>query len=327
MLVKVRQAQWVGASAVVVADTMCLCSDSDCVPTAADKPCEVFPPALADDGSGGDISIRAILLAKQDADNLKRALKSNQDVTMNLEWLPPAPDHSVHYDLFTLPSDETSYFFLSSFKIAVSALGDRAQFKPHMHIYDGITAQCRGKNRCDDMCTNHGRYCANPDPVFHAGITGSQIVTESLRRLCIWEHYGHGPRMGLEWWVYAERFIDRCNEEANFSNMDCIEDVYLAASIEGSIVEECIFNSTGGVTRDEPNVLLDLAIEEQRRSGAIRTPSLFIDGFLLHDSVTFTAVFRAICAQYSTIDIPAICRSCMNDFYPERCIGQKAETI
>ena len=44
-----------------------------------------------------------------------------------------------------------------------------------------------GEHPCYNMCTHHGRYCAaDPDGNLHSGLSGQDIVKESLRRLCIW---------------------------------------------------------------------------------------------------------------------------------------------
>lgn len=65
----------------------------------------------------------------------------------------------------------------------------RAYFTPHMYIYDGARSNCIGENnedQCDTLCTNNGRYCAtDPDGDLDKGISGAQVVVESLRRLCI----------------------------------------------------------------------------------------------------------------------------------------------
>jgi len=78
---------------------------------------------------------------------------------------------------------------------AAKALGKDAYFTPHMYIYDGVKTHCLnndGENFCYNLCTNNGRYCAtDPDNDLDQGISGQDVVKESLRRLCIWAHYGH----------------------------------------------------------------------------------------------------------------------------------------
>ena len=44
---------------------------------------------------------------------------------------------------------------------------------------------------CGDLCTNGGRYCFPdrfPDPDGdHNGVTGSDVMREQLRRICLWD--------------------------------------------------------------------------------------------------------------------------------------------
>lgn len=64
---KVRHAQNVGASGVLIADNQCMCSDVSAGKCTNDPgaQCESFEPIMADDGSGGDITIPAFLVFKQ----------------------------------------------------------------------------------------------------------------------------------------------------------------------------------------------------------------------------------------------------------------------
>jgi hypothetical protein len=76
------------------------------------------------------------------------------------------------------------------------------EFHPHYLLADGQENGCRKIDSvtgelsgnmdnpdCVEGCTNHGRYCAAilpEDPELKDKITGQQIVSESLRRLCVW---------------------------------------------------------------------------------------------------------------------------------------------
>jgi len=71
---KVRKAQIAGAAAVLIADNICTCDSLNtgkCTNNAGTSGCEGVEPIMADDGSGGDITIPAFLLFKEDADALK----------------------------------------------------------------------------------------------------------------------------------------------------------------------------------------------------------------------------------------------------------------
>jgi len=198
---KVRNAQRSGAAAVIIADDVCLCSDGDqCSPTNPLDPCQSGEPIMADDGSGSDISIPSFLMFKKDADEVKAQVRANNPVQMEMAWNLPTPDDRVEYDLWTVPSDKVSQDFLKTFKSAATSLGSHAYFSPHMYIYDGVKSRCRGQDgqsMCYNLCTNHGRYCAtDPDNDLDKGISGADVVTESLRRMCIWNHYGKEDGVG-----------------------------------------------------------------------------------------------------------------------------------
>ena len=48
-----------------------------------------------------------------------------------------------------------------------------------------------GVSNCGSLCTNRGRYCmTDPDFDTKAGVSGADVVRESLRQKCIWNIYG-----------------------------------------------------------------------------------------------------------------------------------------
>lgn len=182
---KVRHAQRAGAAGVLIADNTCQCSAENCT-SESSVLCEMTEPVMADDGSGSDISIPSFLLFKQDADPIKDTLKANNIVRVEMKFSLPTPDSRVEYDFWTTPKDFTSRNIEGNFKSAALALGKDAFFTPHMYIYDGETAGCRnslGHNDCFTLCTNSGRYCAtDPDDDLESGLSGADVVKESLRR-------------------------------------------------------------------------------------------------------------------------------------------------
>ena len=223
---KVRNAQRAGAAAVLIADNTCLCFDAICMFKTNLTVCEEDEPIMADDGSGLDISIPSFLVFKQDADPIKGALKNNEHVAAEMSFSVPSPDARVEYDLWSTPTDSVSRKFFKTFKSGAVALGERASFTPHHYIYDGVRAGCQydGENKCFNLCTNNGRYCAtDPDNNLDEGISGADVVKESLRRICIWNTYGKDG-IGKEWWDYVKEFMARCYDEEKtgfFTNSKC----------------------------------------------------------------------------------------------------------
>mmetsp|Transcript_907 Transcript_907/g.1126 ORF Transcript_907/g.1126 Transcript_907/m.1126 type:complete len:527 (+) Transcript_907:237-1817(+) len=325
---KVRNAQRSGAAGVIIADNTCLCSDSECVANSNMPTCETAEPIMADDGSGSDISIPSFLMFKRDADAVKTELQNNRPVQIEMAWALPSPDDRVEYDLWTVPTDVVSRDFLKKFKDAAIALGDHAYFTPHMYIYDGVRSHCQGndgENMCYNLCTNNGRYCAtDPDNDLEHGISGADVVKESLRRICIWKHYGEQDGVGKEWWDYVMEFMERCNTPDFFMNEDCVKDAYKHSHVDGGLIDACIKDS-GGLEKDGSNAFLDLEISSQTERGVVVLPTAFVNTAAIRGSLSVNNVFTAICAGYSEGTTPTICAQCANCGDPASCIANKGK--
>lgn len=322
-MIQARNAQRSGAAGVIIADNTCLCSDTACVRASGSVACETSEPIMADDGSGSDISIPSFLMFKQDADNVKAELRVDRPVQMEMVWALPNPDDRVEYDLWTVPTDVVSRDFLKNFKTAALALGKSAYFTPHMYIYDGLRSHCQGndgENMCYNLCTNNGRYCAtDPDNDLEKGISGADVVKESLRRVCIWKHYGDADGVGKEWWTYIEEFMSRCNSPDYFMNEDCVKDAYKHSGVDGDMVDRCMKDS-GGLTADAANAILDLEIGAQTERGVVVLPTAFVNTAAIRGALSVNNVFTAICAGYSEGTRPAICDKCAQCSDPGVCV-------
>jgi PA domain len=323
---KVRNAQRAGAAAVLIADTTCICGAQDCQMNIDQILCEAQEPIMADDGSGSDVSIPSFLVFKQDADKIKKELMNNQQVRAEMSFSVPAPDSHVEYDLWTTPSDVISKQFLQSFDVAAEALKDDAFFTPRMYIYDGARAGCKGAegmNNCVGLCTNAGRYCAtDPDGDLNAGVKGTDVVTESLRRICIWNKYGADDGVGKAWWTYVKFFIAQCDDPdqpSKYTDPTCIASAMEMAKVDQSVVDQCIVAS-GGLTDDTTNTELEKMVRAKDTSGAVIIPSLFVNQAPVRGAMSFGNVFRAVCAGYSSGSEPKICKSCMNCNDEQSCL-------
>lgn len=310
---KVRSAQHFGAAAVLIADDKCQCDHSDCKAAYSGQQCESVEPMMADDGSGADIGIPAFLLFKEDADAIRDILKANQVVRAEMSFSVPNPDDRVEYDFWSRPGDSNAVPFMTQFKDLAVALDKHAFFTPHYAIYDGNAAGCHtsdGQNECMTLCTNHGRYCANdPDDNLYAGVSGADVVTESLRRICIWSHYGSQDGIGLNWWNYVNEFMKRCDEPDYFANSDCIKDVYDHAGIDSKKIDTCIKDS-GGLSDDSSNNKLDNEIRAQQEKGVVLVPTSFVNEAEVRGGMNPANIFEAICSGYSEGTKPEICAQC-----------------
>jgi hypothetical protein len=314
---KVRNAQRSGAAGVIIADNSCLCGDADCVEQNLEIQCQNAEPIMADDGSGSDITVPSFLMFKHDADKVKETVKQGILVQLEMAWALPSPDDRVEYDLWTVPTEHVSREFQRTFKHMAKALGDRAYFTPHMYIYDGIKSGCQGRegeNQCYTLCTNNGRYCAtDPDSNLDEGISGADVVIESLRRICIWKHYGESDGIGQRWWEYVTEFMERCDSEDIFNNEACCNDVMKKVGVDHLKIEQCMKDS-GGVENDNVNTFLDTELAAQEKRGVVVLPTAFVNTAAIRGALSINSVFTAICAGYLAGTRPAVCEctSCPN---------------
>lgn len=307
---KVRNAQRSGAAGVIIADNTCLCNDKDCTDVNENETCQTAEPIMADDGSGSDITVPAFLMFKHDADKVKETVKRNEIVQLEMAWALPSPDDRVEYDLWTVPTEHVSREFQRTFKTFAKALGDRAYFTPHMYIYDGVKSGCQGRdgdNQCYNLCTNNGRYCAtDPDNNLDQGISGSDVVIESLRRICIWKHYGESDGVGVKWWEYVEEFMSRCDSPDFFAAEACHMDVMKKTGIDNLKIDQCMKDS-GGVEDDKSNAFLDSELDAQAQRGVVVLPTAFVNTAAIRGALSLQTVFSAICAGYLSGTEPSVC--------------------
>jgi len=213
-----------------------------------------------------------------------------------------------------MPTEQVSRDFLRTFQDAAIALGDRAYFTPHMYIYDGLKSNCvsfEGENQCYNLCTNNGRYCStDPDNDLDKGISGADVVVESLRRICIWKEYGQDDGVGVEWWNYVNEFMFRCDTPEFFTNKNCIKDVYTHSGIDKDKIESCMVDS-GGVDDDSKNLLLDAEIEAKDKVGVVIIPATYVNRAIIRGALEFQTVFGAVCSGFVAGTEPAICMECL----------------
>lgn len=317
---KARNAQHAGAAGVIIADNICLCHDAKCMNMTiaengnAFQPCQSTEPIMADDGSGGDITIPAFLMFKSDAGDIIQEVKDRDSpVQLEMSWSLPHPDSKVEYELWTVPSEEVSKAFQRDWEDVAVKMGDKLYFTPRQYIYDGIKSRCQtsaGENMCFNLCTNNGRYCAtDPDNDLEHGISGAEVVKEALRRICIWKHFGEKDGLGTLYWDYIHEFLNRCDSDDYFSNEDCVKDAFKHSKIDYNRIQQCMDDS-GGLETNGPNTLLDREIDAANRRGVVVLPTMFVNSAPMRGALTANTVFNAVCAGFQDGSQPAVCQTC-----------------
>lgn len=337
---KVRNAQHSGATAVIIADNKCQCQHAEKCKLVKNEQCEEKEPIMADDGSGSDITIPSMMMFKHDADPLRAALDKGVAVRVELAWSVPNPDDHVDYELWTSPSDSTTTELSFQWIHAAKKLDSRATFTPHMYLYDGIKDECRGKDgksKCMSLCTNEGRYCAiDPDGDLNEGISGANVVAESLSRLCIWDIYGKENGTGMEYWEYVKQF-SVCDNPSDFMNSTCVNGAMKRAKVDIQKVERCIYDS-GGLEKEWENQFLEDNLETKEKKGIIVLPTAYVNDVPIRGALDFDVLLKAVCAGYKDGTAPGVCLKCanclegehdciMNDYCPSNTGGIDGNTF
>ena len=180
---------------------------------------------MADDGSGISISIPSFLISKKDGDNIKKALNNEVgSVYIQGEIEMVNPDNRVEYELWyssILDITRDRLYDLGSYERAFAA---QALFTPRILTYSCTDCDARVK---ETQCISNGEYCVfNPKhgiPSKMHGVTGKQLLTESLRARCVYEvlrSLKGEDQDFIKWYNYMINFEEECNTLEKF-NADC----------------------------------------------------------------------------------------------------------
>jgi len=272
------------------------------------------------------INIPAFLITKKDSDVIKALMQQkNQIVRVQVDFGVADPtERVVDYKFWFQPGEENAFRFVTEFKDIVVAFGDRVSFTPFFPISYGATNGCRDEapssssggsydaygnprplkvpnSDCSPSfsCTNSGRYCVFESDLFPF-VSGADIVTESLRRLCIWDQH----QIGLKWWDYIREFALQCHGDidnlAAFSSKECVNKVLDQVGIDGSKIDLCM-QYNGGLAGDTVNTMLEQQVA--LRPGFV--PYSMIDNrYFLYDATNPEHVFKSICGKFPTEDQP-----------------------
>ena len=177
------------------------------------------------------------------------------------------------------------------------------------------------------MCTNEGKYCTNdPDEDILTGASGADVVAESLRRLCIWQIYGQDG-VGSPFWDYSDLFMDSCDDPTSamktFSDPDCIRKAMVQTGIDPSKVEQCMTNS-GGLEGNVHNTIFDAQLASKETAGVFLVPSFYVNQVPIRGALSFSTLFRAICAGYAPGYEPKICQLCSTCHDEAGCVHERS---
>ena len=273
---KVRRAQEMGASAVLIAEPHCTCWDVDCVSEFPEDTCDNEQTAVTNDGSADDITVPSFILFKSLREKLLGQLvKHAEPVLIELQWdletdLDEGSMPSIHFWTSAYDEKTVSVDTYTDLQAVTTALAPYAKFEPRFVLFNGTDFGCHnGGANCGDMCTNAGRYCTVTAPES----TGMARMKETLRRMCVFNHFTL-----QQYWKYVIYHKENCEgSKAGKEDDKCWEKGFKAAGIhDHGTIEEC-FRDTGGLDKDGVNDFLEQALRHIGHAGAMPYPALSVD--------------------------------------------------
>ena len=330
---KARNAQQMGATALVVADNLCVCG-SACSPQAG---CQYTEPVLADDGSGADIVIPAVMLPKQEADDIVNYFRCGKlpiqgrpqtcawspdwsqeaMVQASLEYTVPNPDDRVEWELWSNSGDncgakcDAQKGFIRDFASAAKTLeqGGYTQFTPH-YVTWLCPPEAVHEDFCVKQCINNGRYCCpDPDDDFDAGFSGADVVEQNLRTLCVFRE-ANATAQPWKWWDYVTEFESKCTMAlGTFNDVTCAEAILFALNLDVDAVRNCV----GDPAANEQNAVLEneqmSQLDDGQRGDITILPTVVINERQYRGKLSREAVLRTLCAGFGEGQTPELCSS------------------
>ena len=271
---------------------------------------------LADDGSGSDISIPAILITRSDGETLieyytkiSTSFSLIKKVKLEIKFDIERKDNTVNYDIYYTPDQINIYQFLEDFQKYQIYLGKLANLNIHI-ITSPHYSYSPEVNRAYDNCFGSGLYCTRPGKL---GITdSSKILLEAIRQKCIFMDSKRKEGSIFNYWKYMSKFRYACIDDLKF-NSNCAENVMDYVGIDSKAINVCIMNSFGAdkeetgteFMKTKKNSILDEDYEYRKSKFITRSPTLTINNVVYMGSWRGIYVFEALCG--SLINKPSIC--------------------
>lgn len=165
---------------------------------------------IGDDGTGSSIVIPTVLIGHKEGkiiidylnDSIIEKYKKAQ-VSISANFYMENPDDRVEYDIWYVPTQNTSYQFISKFHPYNKHLGKNVLMTPRMVLSSCV--HCG--NDWDEFCYSGHKYCAAPDQ--NQVQKGREIILEGLRQKCIY-NISFDKDQGEKWWDYIDYVKSYC---------------------------------------------------------------------------------------------------------------------
>ena len=148
----------------------CMAGSQSCVSD------ETNLPFMADDGTGGTITIPSFIVSDYDGEVLRQGIRQEKailDVYITILY------RQVNYELWTSSEDHNGAEFKRNFQEVALDLIERTNFRPRYFIYDGDEGCTRPGVTCTNQCILGDKYCA-PEP--DGQLMKNQVVLTSSKK-------------------------------------------------------------------------------------------------------------------------------------------------
>ncbi len=310
----VANAQAAGAVGVVLVDNLGVCGVSPpsvCPPDACSR-CPLYgTPACACSlpimgGTCPAATIPSFLVGREDGATLRGpasfGLPTPPHALASMRWDVPSGSGGGRWALWHSPNDPATASFRSQLTPYLPYLASSgAEFRPQPYIFDGRALGCSGPEPvfdCGTQCVNDGWYCAlDPDGDVDAGVSGGDVVLESVRSLCVAAQAEGDGDGSTRWWAYSSAFQEQCGGSASTWTASCSYSVMRGIGMDESVARDCVAAANASASMaDWTNTLLQKAVDDRTGMAIVALPSLVVNGQLLRGAATAGLVLTALCA-------------------------------
>ena len=276
------------------------------------------------------IRIPTALVARDVGERLRSALvDGDEDVILELSWRESIanPDGRVEWELWTTsndgcgPSCDEQALFKRDVAAIAATLDEEGftRFAPHFKtrpcVVSGSPAAAPASAECDRQCIHGGRYCALTSPK-EGAYTGSDVVSEDKRQLCLYDFLASRDKRSV-WWEYASAFAEQCTMREGSFGLECSMDLIRkleqthAKVLEG--LEGAVSRCSDGDDDDRPHPLLEAQRQAETagfragRGHVLMTPTLIINDAQYRGRLATGGVLRALCSGFQEGTEPAVC--------------------
>ena len=302
---KVKYAQLIGAKMAIIVD---------------DTPEQSENITMIDDGFSYSLRIPSIFIEKQDGELLSQYISSvnpqKRDVVLTISFDSDKSD-KIELVFWLSTSNRNSFRLVREFDKYYKELKNDIKFNPHYAIWPCPDCYSTNYTSSMDNCVSGGRYCC-PDPDGNGPATGSHVVQEDLRQLCIFQNY---PDL---WWTYMKKFDSTCNIDLQVVE-ECTRNLMKTLNIDTDVIKKCFeesFIKTGAkldiniddntILRTERNLFL--------QNGIQFWPSVSINNDSFKGNIEGDMIFEAVCSKFN--NVPEYCYEAMGV-----TVNQKMEGI